>query len=140
MGRRIGAAACVLSAVFVWTAAPAPVSRQAPQREDYNSGAYLYRTFCASCHGEAGRGDGPVADLGERRPSDISALARNNGGTFPHDAVMGVLESLSPLPGHDPPAMPNWRNVLRRTEGDDERIIRQRLEALVSHVASLQKQ
>jgi hypothetical protein len=35
--------------------------------------------------------------------------------------------------------MPNWRNVLRTTEGDDERVVRRRLEALVDHVATLQQ-
>jgi hypothetical protein len=51
---------------------------------------------------------------------------------------MGVLDGSIPLRGHDGPAMPNWPKVLRRTEGDDARVIRQRLEALVSHVEKLQ--
>lgn len=122
-------------------AATSPVHplQDRPPREDYNSGAYLYRTFCASCHGETGRGDGPVADIADRRPSDLTVLSRNNGGAFPRREVTAVLENLAPLPGHAAPAMPKWGDVLRRTEGDDELVIRQRIDALVSHVESLQR-
>jgi hypothetical protein len=80
-----------------------------------------------------------VADIADRRPSDLTVLTRNNGGTFPRDRVIRVLERVEPLPGHDPPAMPNWSNVLRTTEGGDTRVIRKRLEALADHVGTLQQ-
>jgi len=31
--------------------------------QDPEAGAETYATFCAACHGETARGDGPVADL-----------------------------------------------------------------------------
>jgi mono/diheme cytochrome c family protein len=132
-------AGTLLGAVFALAAFSAPAAQERPPREDYNSGAYLYRAFCATCHGETGKGDGPIADIADRRPSDLTVLARNHGGTYPRDRVIRILENVEPLPGHDPPAMPNWRNVLRKTEGDNDRVIRQRLEALVAHVATLQQ-
>ena len=135
----IPGAATLLGAVFALATFSAPVSQDRPAREDYNSGAYLYRAFCATCHGETGKGDGPVAELADRRPSDLTVLARHQGGTYPRERVIRILENAEPLPGHEPPAMPNWRNVLRKTEGDNERVIRQRLEALVDHVATLQQ-
>jgi mono/diheme cytochrome c family protein len=134
----VGAAVC-LSAVLAWTAASDGSLQERPPREDYNSGAYLYRTFCATCHGDSGKGDGPVADLAVRRPSDLTALARTHGGTYPRNEVMAVLENNPPVAGHEPPAMPNWGNVLKTTAGDDARIVRRRLDALVDHVATLQQ-
>ena len=127
-----------LSAALGWAALSTP-PQTTPAREDYNSGAYLYRAFCASCHGERGRGDGPVADLTDPRASDITVLQRNAGGVFPRVRVLGVLDGSVRLKGHDGPAMPNWSRVLRKTEGDDERIVRKRLEAIVAHVESLQQ-
>jgi mono/diheme cytochrome c family protein len=127
------------SAALAWPATVPGPGQQRPAREDYSSGAYLYRTFCATCHGETGKGDGPVADIADRRPSDLTVLTRNNGGTYPRDRVISVLENVAPLPGHEPPAMPNWRNVLKTTEGSDERVIRKRLEALADHVGTLQQ-
>jgi mono/diheme cytochrome c family protein len=128
-----------LGVVLACTAASDGFGQDRPPREDYNSGAYLYRTFCATCHGDSGKGDGPVADLAVRRPPDLTVLARTHGGTYPRNEVMAVLENNPPVAGHDPPAMPNWGNVLRTTAGDDERIVRRRLEALVDYVATLQQ-
>ena len=117
----------------VWAAVP-----QTPEREDYNSGAYLYRAFCASCHGETGRGDGPVADLGPR-PSDLTRLSATHGGVFPRADVRAALDGTRPLPGHQTSAMPKWREVLRQTERVDERTLNARIDGLVSHIESLQK-
>ena len=36
------------------------------------SGAYTYRTYCASCHGEKGEGDGPLAASLRFHPPDLS--------------------------------------------------------------------
>jgi mono/diheme cytochrome c family protein len=108
-------------------------------RADYNSGSYLYRAYCASCHGQNGRGDGPVADLEPRQPADLTALASQHGGVFPKSDVREVLEGKKAVAAHQPPAMPNWRVVLLRTEGGDERAVNARLDALVAFVESLQK-
>ena len=139
MNKLLALCACVfLSSVLAWSAGAGP-RQERPPRVDYSSGAYLYRTFCATCHGEGGKGDGPVADIADRRPSDLTRLTRDHGGTYPRDHVLRVLENAEPLPGHQPPAMPNWHNVLKTTEGGDERLIRKRLEALADHVATLQQ-
>jgi hypothetical protein len=52
---------------------------------------------------------------------------------------LNVLDNVKPLTGHESPAMPNWRNILRTTEGGDERVVRTRLEALADHVGTLQQ-
>lgn len=132
-------AAVLLNAALAWVALASAPPQDRPPRADYDSGAYLYRVFCATCHGDTGKGDGPVADIADRRPSDLTVLAQINGGTYPRDRVVRVLENLEPVPGHEPPAMPNWRNVLRTTGGADDRVIRKRLEALADHVATLQQ-
>jgi mono/diheme cytochrome c family protein len=107
-------------------------------REDYNSGAYLYRAYCASCHGPAGRGDGPVADLQRRPPTDLTTLAQKRG-TFSRSDVRAVLEGKRPLEAHSGPDMPAWREILLHTERGDERAVSARIEALVAHLELLQK-
>jgi mono/diheme cytochrome c family protein len=108
-----------------------------PARDGKASGAQLYKAFCASCHGETGKGDGPAADLSTPRAPDLTMIQRKAGGTFPRAQLLGRLDGTNPPKGHEA-QMPNWRNVLRRTEGDDERVIQKRLEELVSHVEALQ--
>lgn len=72
-------------------------------------GAELYAAHCASCHGEHGGGDGPLADGMKPRPSNMTALPHavmrddylfyriaEGGGFFPYASTMpGVGEALS---------------------------------------------
>lgn len=54
-------------------AAPAPAVPAAPTgnlRGDAEAGALLYSTYCASCHGPKGQGDGPVAATMNPRPAN----------------------------------------------------------------------
>jgi mono/diheme cytochrome c family protein len=122
---------------LVAAAAASWVFAQSDQRRDANSGPVLYGAFCASCHGETGKGDGPVADLGPR-PSDLTRLKATHGGVFPRAQVRGTLDGTRPVEGHRT-AMPNWRDVLRKTEHADDRTIDARMNALIAHLESLQK-
>src|SRR5262245_51926027 len=51
-----------------------------------------YQTYCASCHGESGRGDGPVAEFLALTPADLTNLARKNGGTFPAARLAQIID------------------------------------------------
>lgn len=55
------------------------------------SGAEDYATFCAACHGDAGRGDGPAAGGLTRKPIDLTRISALNGGVFPATAVMAKI-------------------------------------------------
>jgi mono/diheme cytochrome c family protein len=125
----------MLAVVAAVAAASAQV--KAP-RQDYTSGAYLYRTFCASCHGEQGHGDGPVTATLSKRPQDLATIATRRGGAFPRAEVYAIIDGRRPVPGHGPADMPIWGDVLKVTEGHDEAIIKRRIDALVMHIESLQ--
>jgi mono/diheme cytochrome c family protein len=77
-----------------------------------DQGRDLYQRLCASCHGTAGRGDGPLA--GELRvpPPDLSRLAARNGGVFPATEVRAALTGERPIGSHGPVAMPVWGRQL----------------------------
>jgi len=56
-------------------AAPPPAARPAPAPEgagagDAVAGAELYATYCSSCHGPRGEGDGPLAASLEPKPAN----------------------------------------------------------------------
>lgn len=135
--RRLIVAGVILNLLFFW--AGASTSAQAkPPREDSDSGAHLYREFCSSCHGDSGKGDGPGAETLPRRPTDLTRLARRNGGVFPRKDVLAVVEAVKQVPDHPRPPMPNWWDMFYRLERGNERALRQRIDALVSHIESLQ--
>jgi mono/diheme cytochrome c family protein len=109
-----------------------------PPTEDYTSGAYLFRTFCASCHGLSGKGDGPLASALRVPPSDLTLLAARAKGVFPRAAVYESVDGRRAVNVHGPSGMPIWGDALRRTQGQDDAIVRRRIDALVQHVESLQ--
>lgn len=51
-----------------------------------------YMNNCAACHGESGKGNGPYNDLLKRSSSDLTQLAKKNGGVFPVSRVYEVIE------------------------------------------------
>jgi mono/diheme cytochrome c family protein len=70
---------------------PAPATNPA-------SGKEMFKTYCASCHGANGKGDGPAASALKTTPADLTMLAKNNGGKFPADKVASILRGrASPL-------------------------------------------
>ena len=121
-------------AAIVW-----PDSQVRPPHEDHNSGAYLYRAYCGSCHGPDGRGDGPVADLTRPRPADLTRLASQHDGVFPRADVRELLAGRRLVTGHDTAVMPNWREVIRRVQHGDDRAADAAIDALVLHLETLQK-
>jgi DMSO reductase family type II enzyme heme b subunit len=84
--------------------------RQKPRDADayLDSGRRLYLRFCAPCHGEQGRGDGPAADVMRPPPRDFTsgnfALRSTRSGELPTDADLFVIVSRG-VPGT---AMPAW--------------------------------
>lgn len=75
------------------------------------SGKQLYARHCASCHGDSGTGDGPLAETLKQRPADLTALARKNGGSFDHPGVMAIIDGRRAVSEHGPREMPVWGAV-----------------------------
>ena len=131
-------AALVSSIVLTGVDATTVADQVKPPRVDYTSGVYLYRTFCASCHGESAKGDGPVAALLSTRPPDLTAIAARAGGRFPRTEVSTAIDGRRGVRGHGSAEMPVWGDVLKVTEGHDDAIVKRRIDALVMHLESLQ--
>lgn len=72
-----------------------------------STGRSDYAQYCAVCHGDSGKGNGPAAAGLKPAPTDLTKLAKNNGGKFPslqamgqiHGATMGRSESHMPAFG-----------------------------------------
>lgn len=91
-------------------------------------GKQLYMKYCASCHGQSGKGDGPVGTMLNPKASDLTQIAKENGGKFPFYEVMLLINGRSPtaqnqdtsLPGlpkaHGEAGMPVWGEVFSRDE------------------------
>ncbi len=76
------------------------------------TGAVLYAEYCAACHGEDGRGDGPGAATLRPQPADLTLLAARNDGRFPMLAVMGKVYGYSRGEGGGGGPMPEFGPLL----------------------------
>ena len=103
------------------------------------TGDYLFRTYCAACHGTSARGDGPLADSMRRRPANLTEIAKRNKGVFPGEEVFRMIDGRTPVKGHGGPDMPVWGDVFARSsEGGDANAIKMKIEALVKYIEGLQ--
>lgn len=73
-------------------------------------GSQLYRLHCATCHGAAADGKGPMAPVLLVQPPDLTTLAQRNGGDFPRWRVLTRLDGRDPLVAHgsDMPVFGPW--------------------------------
>jgi mono/diheme cytochrome c family protein len=103
------------------------------------SGEALYLTYCASCHGRSGRGDGPVADLLRVRPANLTRFATQNGGVFPTAKLQRVIDGRD-VGSHGNPDMPVWGDAFRISRGGLSEIgVNDRIDAIVRFLESIQE-
>lgn len=139
--RMIGQWVAVLALVSAWDigAAGQQTGRTPPPLLIPSmSGGDLFRFYCASCHGREGKGDGPVASALNRRPPDLTTIARRNGGRFPTDRVERfVTGDREPTLAHGPADMPVWGPIFQALDPQD-RMNRIRIENVVAFIESIQ--
>ncbi len=82
-------------------------------------GVELYQTFCASCHGQQARGNGPVARSLKVKPSDLTRIARRHDGQFPVELVTRMIDGREFRTAHGTRDMPVWGQEFYGVPGDD---------------------
>jgi mono/diheme cytochrome c family protein len=104
-----------------------------------------YETYCASCHGVSGRGDGPVAEFLALSTADLTKLSRNNGGKFPAERVARIIDGRQDVKIHGPRDMPvwgDWFDVEAETSGlranEREIVVQERIKALLTYLETIQ--
>lgn len=108
------------------------------------SGEGDFNMYCASCHGEDGKGNGPKS-FGLSKPApDLTQLTLRNG-FFPREKLLRLIDGRDPIAGHMDREMPVWGVWFREeaaadlggAEGDEGSVAR-RLNNLVDYIESLQ--
>ena len=105
-----------------------------------------YANQCASCHGAGGKGDGPLQPFLVKPPSDLTTLAQRHGGKLPEQYLREMIDGRSMnAPGpHGSREMPVWGQRFRQDAQTGmgrlmpERQVRQRIDALVTYLGSVQ--
>ncbi len=76
--------------------------------EDPSQGQATFDRYCASCHGVSATGDGPIADTLKIEPPNLTQLSKRNGGEFPRQEVLEVIDGRMDVKSHGPRIMPVW--------------------------------
>jgi mono/diheme cytochrome c family protein len=135
--RLLGVALVVATAGLATGMAQGPPQR--PLAIESLTGRDNYAMYCSSCHGAEARGDGPVAAALTVRPSDLTVLARQNGGVFPRARVASFITGpeRESVRAHGSAGMPAWGPIFSALDTSDQRA-RQRLDNVVRYLESIQ--
>ncbi len=101
--RLIGSLAAVLSLLAL------ACNDERPSRSI--AGRDLYLRYCTSCHGENGKGQGPVASSLRTAPADLTQIAKRAGGRFDEATVLAAIDGRRAVTAHGPREMPVWGAV-----------------------------
>ena len=103
------------------------------------TGARLFRTYCASCHGADGRGAGPAAAAMRSEPPNLTTFAKRNGGVFPSERLRQIIDGRG-IASHGDRDMPVWGNAFKRTAGAvTENDVAARIKAITDYIEGLQE-
>jgi mono/diheme cytochrome c family protein len=131
--------AIVLSAVFVTVTKSEPVVDQTLPSNYVPSGQVMFKQYCATCHGIAAKGDGPLGSFLKVPPPDLTKLAQRHGGKFPYDDVARILRFGPGPSSHGSSDMPTWGPLFEYLDRTNERAVQQRIKNLCDYLASLQE-
>ena len=117
------------------------------------SGAQLYKRYCAVCHANDGKGNGPppAPSRFKESPPDLTTLAQRRGGEFPEAYVADVLRNGVKMPAHGPANMPTlktsdhgaaempvWGTAFSSMSKSDEAQVNLRITNLTNYLKSIQ--
>ena len=129
----IGLAAALLASISV-------SAFEAVTLVDY-TGEEIFLKYCAACHGESGRGDGPVARGLVTAVPDLTAISRRYG-EFPAMQIAETIDGRAArVDAHGTRIMPVWGYEFWVEEGGDvvaQREMKQVIANLVDYIRSIQ--
>ena len=105
--------------------------------EDTNAGKMDYEASCAACHGKNGKGDGPISEELRTKPSDLTLIAKRNGGVFPTGVLYQVIDGRRTIRAHGSFEMPIWGFVFRSSGSED--VARERILAIIGYLKNIQE-
>lgn len=116
------------------------------QQQKVDIGKREYDANCASCHGAGGKGDGPMRPFLTKSASDLTVLAKNNGGVMPVTRLYATIEGSREATAHGTADMPVWGYEYRVQAAqyyldvpyDPEVYVRTRILSLIDYIYRLQ--
>ena len=136
-------AALAVSCTLVRTEQPQLPPPEHPDTSEHRivrGGHEAFHTYCASCHGTSGAGDGPLAAELRTPPADLTRIAARRGGTFPEHQIHEYIDGRRRIRGHGSRDMPVWGRRFEQSMagGEQEEQTRGRLLEIVFSLKTIQ--
>lgn len=103
-----------------------------------SSGKEMYNSYCASCHGADGKGDGPAAPALKMAATNLTTLAAQNGGTLPAAHIAAVIQGDTMTPAHGSKDMPVWGPIFMSIGGHSQAQVQLRIRNLTNYLETIQ--
>lgn len=114
-------------------------ARASVDEPPFARGEELYISYCAICHGEDGKGNGPMADMLTAAPANLTTIAMRRDGAYPNDEVYKIIDGQVNVPGHGTEEMPIWGKTFQESEQlEDQEEVEERINNLVAYLESIQ--
>jgi len=129
----------LLAIVLVAAAQQSSTVKKVPAKPtSASSGQEMFDSYCISCHGKNGKGDGPAASALKIPPPDLTQLSSKNDGKFPSFHVYQVIKGDTQMAAHGSKDMPVWGPVLLSMGGHSEAEMHLRVNNLKDYIESIQ--
>jgi mono/diheme cytochrome c family protein len=100
-------------------------------------GPSVYKAYCAACHGVDGKGHGPAAAELKKKPTNLTAIAKDNHGMFPRATIEDVVVRGEKWKAHGSKEMPTWGPVFLAADGN-EKLAYAHIHNLLTYLESIQ--
>jgi len=123
--------------LFTQTSFSQTIKNVPPNPTSPTSGKEMFLEYCAVCHGQDAKGDGPAASALKKAPADLTQLSVHNSGKYPDGRVARYIEGADQLNAHGSRDMPMWGDVFKSMAGGGD-IARMRVANLTAYIKTLQ--
>jgi mono/diheme cytochrome c family protein len=123
-------------AVTALVAVAAPV-----QAAEDGAAKATYLRYCGACHGPGGKGDGIAGTFMRPKPTDLTQIAKKNGGKFPFEPTMRIIDGRDSVRAHGDPEMPVWGEIFKRDAANpaSREEVQGKLLLITKHLESIQE-
>jgi mono/diheme cytochrome c family protein len=129
----------VLSLVCASAGAQTTIRQGTATRIQSIEGVDTFRAYCAVCHGEQAKGNGPAASALKKAPADLTGIAKRHNGKFSQSDVEAIILGNQVLASHGSREMPIWGPVFQALEADTS-FAKLRVANLVEYLRTIQAQ
>ena len=115
------------------------------EAQEMTYGQAEFLNSCAACHGTDGRGDGPMAEVLNTPPADLTRIAARRDGVFPAKEIYRIIDGRKEVRVHGTSDMPVWgrqfidEDVATYGPSGGEIVTTERIHELTTYVETLQR-